>query len=113
MIDCYALPSDEILKRLDPEVLRACGYTEEAPPQNFLSLAKRADIADSESREILFAFAKDFGKSFRADELSRCSLYLEKMRSREQKLIKETQKKKKVIFTISLCSALAVIILLI
>ena len=112
-IDCYSLPSDEILRRIDRSVLEACGYGGERPPKNFSALCEGADIKDFESREIFSAFAKGFGKSFRADELSRCSLYLEKMRAREQKLIKEAQKKKKVIYTVAVCSALAAIILLV
>ncbi|MBO7303099.1 MAG: hypothetical protein J6U68_02815, partial [Clostridia bacterium] len=82
MIDCYSLPSDEILKRLERSVLLGCGYEKCEAPKSFMALLEGASIKDSESREIFFAFAKDFGKSFRADELSRCSLYLERMRAR-------------------------------
>ena len=77
------------------------------------ALTFACDVTDAEARELILSFAKDFGKSYRQDELSRCSLYLERMRAREQKLIKESAKKKKVIYTVAICSALAVIILII
>ena len=113
MIDCYALPSSEILRRIDAGLLFDCGYKQKNPPRDFNELVGSLDIADLEARELLYSFAKDFGKSYRADELSRCALYLEKMRSREQKLIKESAKKKKMIFTVAVCSSLAVIILIV
>ena len=113
MIECYSLPTGEILRRLDRSVLRDCGYLKADAPMDFYSFAKEMKAIDAEAGEIFLAFAKDFGKSYRQDELSRCSLYLEKMRAREQKIIKESAKKKKVIFTVVICSALAVIILII
>lgn len=113
MIECYSLPAGEILKRIERSLLFDCGYFKETPPEDFFAFVTNVDISDGEAREIMNNFAKDFGKSYRQDELSRCSLYLERMRSREQKLAKESAKKKKVIFTVALCSALALIILII
>ena len=75
--------------------------------------SQNANISDGESADILHSFAKDFGKSYRADELSRCSLSIEKIRAREQKLLKESAKKKRVIFTVAICASLAVVILII
>lgn len=113
MIECYSLPASEILCRLDATLFADCGYLNDTRPNDFEAFAKNANISDAESYELLCSFAKDFGKSYRADELSRCSLYIEKMRAREQKLTKEATKKKKVIFAVAICSSLAVIILVI
>lgn len=111
MIECYALPASEILKRIEPNVFAELGY-HQGTPDSFFELARESDIADLESAELLLAFAKDFGRSYRKDELSRCALYLERLRSREQKLLKEAAKKRKIIITISMCAALSLIILL-
>jgi hypothetical protein len=113
MIECYSLPAGEILKRINPSLFLDCGYFKKTPPEDFFMFITNTDVSDAEAYEIMRNFAKDFGKSYRQDELSRCSLYLERMRSREQKLAKESAKKKKVIFTVALCSALALIILII
>ena len=115
LIECYSLPIGQILRRLDPSVLEACGYKREnsKPPLTLLELAENSCIPDAESFEIFLSFAKDFGKEFRKDEILRCSAFLEKMRSREQKLLKESAKKKKVILTTFICMALVVVILLI
>ena len=113
MIECYSLPAGEILRRIDSSLLFDCGYSKTTPPEDFSAFITSSDVADAEAREIMNNFAKDFGKSYRQDELSRCSLYLERMRAREQKLAKDSAKKKKVIFTVALCSALALIILII
>ena len=113
MIECYSLSASEILRRVERSALIDCGYQAINPPKSFLELSEGACIGDAETRELLSAFAKDFGRGYRADELSRCSLYLERMRAREQKLIKESAKKKRVIFTVAICSSLAAIILVI
>lgn len=113
MIECYSLSASEILRRIDRAVLADCGVPTGCVPKSFSELVVNVDVADTEMRELMLGFAKDFGKSYRADELSRCSLYLEKMRAREQKMIKESAKKKKVIFTVAICSSLAAVILMI
>ncbi len=113
MIDCYSMPAGEILSGIDTELIKNCGYSLKKLPVSFGELAENCDIYDKESKELILSFAKDFGKSYRADEVLRCSSYLEKIRSREQKLYKESQKKKKLIITVALSTALAIIILLI
>lgn len=113
MIECYAMPAGEILSGLDGSLLKNCGYCFDVSPASFFELVENCNIYDGEAKDLMLAFAKDFGKSYRADEVARCSSYLEKMRSREQKLYKESQKRKKLIVTVALCTALAVIILLI
>ena len=112
MIECYSLPASEILRRFEASYFSDIGYNQ-GLPQDFSELAREAKIPDAEAAELLFSFSKDFGRSYRQDEISRCSLYLERMRTREQKLIKESSKRKKIIFTVALCTALAVVILII
>ena len=113
MIECYAMPAGEILSGLDGSLLKNCGYCFDVAPASFFELIENCNIYDGEAKDLMLAFAKDFGKGYRKDELSRCSMFLERMRSREQKLSKETEKKKRVIVAISICGALAVVILLI
>ena len=113
MIECYSMPIGQILKKIEPSVFEICGYKGDGTPCDLLDLAENSSVSDKESFEIFFAFAKDFGKEYRKDELLRCSMFLERMRSREQKLLKEAAKKKKVVLTVSLCVAMAIVILLI
>lgn len=112
MVACYSLPIGQILARLDPSIFEALRY-EGGQPSNLLELIEGSEVLDAESREIFFAFAKDFGREYREEEATRCAVFLERMRSREQKLYKEKAKKKKIILTLSLCMALAVIVMLI
>ena len=113
MIECYSLPAGEILRRFDASCYLELGYSKKEMPRDFSELLDSTSIPDAEAYEIFSAFSRDFGRAYREDELLRCSLYLERMRAREQKLIKESAKRKKVIFTVALCSALALIILII
>lgn len=111
-ISCYALSAGEILRQLDGDLLIDCGYFKKSPPRDFSELACSIRVRDSESASVLSAFARDFGKSYRADELALCTLYIERIRAREQKLIKDFAKRKRVIYALAVCFALAVIILL-
>lgn len=113
MIECYSLPIGQILERLDPSVLRGCGYFGENAPRDLFELVEKSEILDKETLDIFSAFAKEFGKGYRQDELLRCGAFLDRMRVREQKIGKELAKKKRVIPTVAVCSALAVIILLV
>lgn len=113
MIDCYSLPASEILCGVEFSLFLDCGYLKKTPPLDFIEFLKNSDIPDRESREYMLSFAEGFGRGYRKDELLRCSLYLEKIRTREQKLIKESAKKKNMIFSIAICASLAVIILVI
>lgn len=113
MIDAYSLPVGKILEGVSEELLSECRYPKGKRPENFLELALRSDICDRECGDIFLAFAKDFGKGTRGDELARCSSFLERLRAREQKLYKESAKKKKLIMTLAPCSAIAAVILLI
>ena len=113
MIECYSMPIGQILKKVEMSAFEDCGYKGEGAPCDLLDFVENSSVNDAESYEIFFAFAKDFGKGYRKDELSRCSMFLERMRSREQKVLKEAAKKKKVVLTVSLCMAAAIVILLI
>lgn len=112
-IDCYAMSASEILRRIDPSILSDCGYSGATPPRDFFELIESVRIRDAECESTLFSFAKDFGKAYRADEIAFCTLYIERMRSREQKLLKELSKRKRIIYTVAVCSALGAVILLI
>ena len=103
MIECYSLPISEILCGVEFSLFLDCGYSKKTPPLDFDEFLKSSDIFDCEAREHMVAFAEGFGKGYRQDELSRCSLYLEKIRAREQKLIKESAKKKNMIFSVAIC----------
>ena len=47
LIECYALPADEILKRIDASLFADCGYAGEAP-KSFAELAEGAKITEFE-----------------------------------------------------------------
>ena len=112
-IGCYALSVSEILKGLDKELLRDCGYQKNTPPRDFFELFSAIEIKDGEIESALGSFANGFGKAYRNDELAFCTLYVERVRSREQKLLKDFAKRKRVIYTVALCTALGAIVLLI
>ena len=56
MIECYAMPIGQILKQMDPEVLKLCGYSGDSLPCDLLELLENSSVTDGESREIFFSF---------------------------------------------------------
>ena len=112
-IGCYALSASEILRGIDSKTFAECGYKKETPPRDFSEFFSSVEIGDGEIESALASFSKDFGKAYRADELAFCTLHIERVRAREQKLMKDFAKRKKVIYTVALCLALGAVVLLI
>ncbi len=112
-VGMYAMSAPEILKKCGNALIEACGYpTKRKMPDSFLEMSLECDIPDGETRAAFVEFAKDFGKSYRAQEVQRCELCIERLRKRERTLASELPGKKKIIFSVSLCSALVLLILL-
>lgn len=112
-VSMYSMSVSEILKKCSPELLRECGYQDEAPlPASFSELLAGCEIPDKDSRAAFADFAESFGNAYRAEEILRCEECIEKLRKREMSLSSALPSKKKIIFSVSLCSALSLLILL-
>lgn len=112
-VSMYSMSVSEILKKCSPELLRLCGYPSDAPlPTGFAELLAGCEIPDKESRAAFADFAESFGNAYRSEEILRCEECIEKLRKREMSLSSALPSKKKIIFSVSLCSALSLLILL-
>ena len=112
-VSMYSMSASEILKKCEAELLDGCGYPNEAPlPASFSELFLNCEIPDKESRVAFSDFADGFGTAYRAEEILRCEDCIEKLRKREMYLTSALPSKKKMIYSVSLCSALSLLILL-
>ncbi len=112
-VECFSLPISVILKRCDPNIFRGCGYFLDVPPENLEELVQRCSVRDETNREIIDGFAKDFGKSYREEQIRRCEYYLSLLEARRNFLVTQLPMKKKLNSTLCIAGALAIVILLI
>ncbi|MBQ8140467.1 MAG: stage III sporulation protein AB [Clostridia bacterium] len=112
-IECFALPASEIIRRADGELLSRCGYCGGELPESFEELFEKFSVRDGEAAAITQNFARNFGKSYRSEQLRECDYYIAQLCDAKQRISDELPKRKKVNSTLCVSSALALIILLI
>ena len=112
-VDCFSLPLPQILQRIDPSCLRACGYRGEEVPRSLSALLSSCEICDREVGRIAERFAGDFGKGYREEQLRSCDLYCELLSERRDALAEQLPAKKRVSSTLWISGALATVILLV
>ena len=111
-IECFAMPATEILSRCEKSLLIDCGFSVSEKAVGFEDLLRGLSIYDGELREITEGFIRNFGKSYREEQIKECDYYIERLLARRQKLFEELPNKKKVNSALCISSALAAVILL-
>ena len=113
-VDIYSISAPQIFSNMGEKMIKSCGYDVSfGIPENFLDMYLRCDIPDAVTKNAFFDFATGFGKSYRAQEVQKCDICAEKIRKREQELSAKLPMKRKMIFGISVCASLVLLILLI
>lgn len=112
-VSCFSLPVEEILRRADPKLLRACGWREERPPSELSEFLKGSRPSDGELARILRDFSAEFGREYREEQLARCDYYLALLDRRAEELRARLEGKRRVNMTLSAAGAAALVILFI
>ena len=112
-VECFSLPMGEILARSDPEVLSACGYEGGLPPGSFEELLAASRLYDSEVERIARGFCEEFGRGYREEQMRGCEYYLSELEEHRRMLVGKLPAQKKMNTTLSVCAALAVVLLLV
>lgn len=110
-VECFALPIVDILSTADIELLRECGYTGKDAPTSLSKLYEGTHWRDSRTEMIIRRFSDEFGKSYRAEQVGRCSYYLSLLEERKRTAERELPAKKKLYLTLCTSASLAVLIL--
>jgi len=111
-IECFARPISEILSACERKELEACGYFGEDAPKDLLELLTQCWRYDEETVETVSRFAEEFGRGYREDEVRACDYTLSLLDKRREKLAAELPAKKKRNTVLSVCAALAIVLLL-
>lgn len=111
-VECFSLPMGEILARCNPEILAECSFAGDVAPTSFEALLTAAVPDDRDTEEILRRFCAEFGRGYREEEMRGCDYFLSQLEARRSELSGKLPAQKKMHTTLCLCSALAVVLLL-
>ena len=73
----FSMPMAEILAHCDRALLCACGYSGKAPPSSFEEMLSASSLRDRETRAAIEGFAREFGRSYREEQVARCEGQIE------------------------------------
>ena len=111
-VECFSLPMSEILARCPPEIFAECSFAGDVAPTSFEMLLSASPPDDRASEELLRRFCTEFGRGYREEELRGCDYFLAGLEARRTELSTKLPTQKKMHTTLCLCSALAVVLLL-
>lgn len=111
-VECFSLPMGEILLRCDASVLHECGCVATVAPKSFSAMIEASSFYDAECERLAHAFAEEFGRGYREEVMRGCDYYLAQLTSHKEMLSKKLPAQKKLNATLSICGALALVLLL-
>ena len=113
-IDALAKPLPQILAACDGDVLLACGWQKEAPPETLTTLLEGSALyLSDEVCALLHTFAQELGKGYRDEQLRGCDYHLARLSPYCDALRKDLPKKERIALFLPIAAALALILLLI
>ena len=111
-IENFSTPVSEILKTADLSLLRECGSSSPAT-ESFVDFLNSCDLALSEEeKRTLFTFSAELGRRFRDEQVKSCAIFSAKLYEIANSAAQQLPKKRKVTYTLFVCSALALVIIL-
>lgn len=113
-IDCYALPTSEILLRCEKSLLTRLGWEELAPPSDFSSLGKtvRSTGLTEEGERIAVDFCEEIGKGYRGEQLRTCDYGIGLFCAERDRLLAELPKRRQRNITLCMAAALGTVVVL-
>lgn len=112
-ISCFCMPIPTALSRCPWEILKKCGADARVRYQSVEELLDACGIYDARTREITSAFAREIGRGYRAEQIALCERTAQMLSQHAQELLARLPTKQRLSGTLSVCSALAAVILLV
>ena len=113
-IDCYALPTSEILRRCDRSLFVRLGWRGVAPPKDFSSLggeAARLGLTE-EGERIAESFCAEIGKGYRGEQVRTCDYAIGLFSAERDRLLSELPERRQRNVTLCMAAALLVVVIL-
>ncbi len=113
-IESFNMPIEEIMLELDPRSFLALGYKKSDTPRSFEALIDNSSLLlGRREKELLFAFSGGLGKKYREEQISFCNYYYKELSDIHLSSVEDFPKKRKLYYTLFICGALALVILMI
>ncbi len=110
-IDCYLRPIDEILADADEKLLQRAGGGRSADTLDKLLNGAKPYLS-AETVQLLEAFVRELGTSYRTEQLKRCDHYIGTLQKQRDLLAAALPSRIKLYSALCICGALGAVILL-
>lgn len=111
-IDCYSKPISDILKSADREIIEGCGCRF-SDSMNLDDMLEEGKIyLERESMRLLSCFSKEFGSTYKDEQLRRCDYYIEALLEERRGLSDDIPSRNKVGSAIWMCASFGLMIVL-
>lgn len=108
------MPIPTALGRCPSEILKKCGYQDASvSPTSLCELLSATDEESEETRKIMARFCAELGRGYKQEQLALCDATLKGLEAHRSRLAGELPAKQRLGGTLSVCGALALVILLI
>ena len=111
-IDCFSLPVSRILETLPTQIRTTCHI-----PQNVCDFSTLLDrtplLLPDELSELLHAFGRDLGSSYREDQLRLCDYYITRITPYCERIRADLVRRERLALALPLAAAAALALLLI
>ncbi len=112
-IEAFNLPVSDILKNADKGILKLCGI-DDRNKNDLNSIINEGKLQlDKKTRALLREFLLGLGRCYRDEQIRHCKYYYDELAEHFDTLKKEYPKRRRLIITLSLCTAFGLIILMI
>lgn len=110
-ISCFGAPLSDILAKAPPEVLDSI-VGKRPPPDDFAALCRCTEGLPDEARRLLAELSEEIGTIWRQEQLERLTYYVGALEQQERAFGSSLPSKIRLHGTLSLCGALALILLI-
>lgn len=111
-IDCYSKPISDILKSADREMIEGCGCRLPDPTSLDMMLDEGKIYLERESMRLLSCFSREFGSTYKDEQLRRCDYYIEALLEERRDLSDDIPSRNKVGSAIWMCASFGLMIVL-
>ena len=112
-IACYSRPFGEICRRLESDLLAACGLDGRSPGDDLSALLDTAALClPPDAERVVRAFAEELGRGYLAEQLAVCDTAVAELDSIAAAARRRLPEQLRLIRCACLCGGLAVILLL-
>lgn len=111
-ISCFGAPLSEILEKIPPETISDIVGSHKEKPADFAALCRYTQGLPAEAQRLLQSLAEEIGTIWRQEQLERLNYYIGALEKEKTVFCSSLPSRLRLHGTLSLCGALALILLI-